>query len=325
MPLRRQRLPAHHARALNPRPPAALLLDGFVVGAPSTWSRGITRAVPAAASPVGRWIAAATILVFGWVLTTAVLAPIGVAARAHRPGIDRTVYDWVRPRVHDGALRTAINTLNSMTSRDATAFIALVSLLVLALAYGRRWYVPTFAILTAVAMQRAGEDVLNRVVGHPARSVPGADVFLSGGVSRLIAVYGIVIALSLALLPATQRRIWRSRCWIGLAVFGAAEAYAGVYLSANRLTAVLCGLLFGCLLLLAEVTALHVLDPPTVRPVPSTVPAQHAGTPATDPAAPTLFEVGPIELTRPPPRITTRSGRHRHSQHERSDQPPRSR
>jgi hypothetical protein len=226
------------------------------------------RARPAA-TPVASWLrkprtpsqralVAVSIAAVGWAITVAIMIPVGLGSRAVEADFDRPIYHRVAPQVHAGRFTTLMSTLTTIGNRSTMETVALVSLLILAIAYGRRWWVPTVSILAVVAMQREGQDLLTRLVHRDHPAMPYAGVFPSGGVSRLIAVYGVVIALSLALLPPTQQ-LWRARAWSGLAMFAVIEAFSRVYLSLHWTTDAICGLVFGSLLLAVSIAALDAL------------------------------------------------------------------
>lgn len=224
------------------------------VGGPRTWA-------PALAARFGAVPAAVAVAGVGWALTVAVLVPLGLASRAAAPSFDQPVYRWVSGHAQssDAPVGKVMSTLTEMGNRDFVELVTLAGVLILALAYGRRWWLPVLAVALAVVMQRQGQLVLTHLVPRPSPPEHGAGVFPSGGVSRVLAVFGMLAVLGVRLLPEQQHR-WYARAVNGIVLFGVIEAFTRVYTSLHWTSDTLTGFVFGALLLLVETTALYALD-----------------------------------------------------------------
>lgn len=222
-----------------------------VAGGPSAW--GI-----AVAGRVGSVPGAVLVWVVGFAVTAAVCLGLGFLAKAVESGVDHPAFRWISPRVHEGAYFTKANEkLTMLGNNPIIQLVALVSVIILGFAYRRRWWIPVVGILVAVYGEKYLQKFLGHTVdrGHPPTTL---GTFPSGGVGRILAVYGAIIALVILLIPGLSRA-WRAGLWTGLATGASIEAYTRVYLSKHWLTDALFGLPFGALLMLTNVAAISAL------------------------------------------------------------------
>lgn len=218
-----------------------------VRGGPTSWGT-------AAAQRVGRAPAGVLIVAVGYAVTFGASLVLGVIAKALEDRVDRPAFDWIHPRVHNNSFTRLNEKLTYMGNNPIVQVVAVVAVIVLACAFKRRWWLPVaaigFAYLAEHYVQKWLADVVDR--GHPPTTL---GTFPSGGVGRILAVYGAVVALVLILDPLLSRA-WRAGLWTGLLTAAVIEAYTRLYLSRHWLTDALFGLPFGGMLLLTNVAAL---------------------------------------------------------------------
>jgi hypothetical protein len=214
--------------------------------------------------------ASVVILLAGSAFAFAVSTLLGFVAKASEGSVDRPVFDWVYPRVHDSLFTRLQEKLTFMGNNPIVQVVGLIAVIVLAAAFRRRWWLPVVAVGAAYFVEHYVQKALGTIVdrGHPPTPLGGT--FPSGGVARILSVYGVIVALVLLASPHLSRA-WRAGLWTGLATAALIESYTRVYLSRHWLTDAAFGLPFGALLLLSNVTALAALAAHEHReePVPS--------------------------------------------------------
>jgi PAP2 superfamily protein len=222
-----------------------------VAGGPGAWGA-------AAARRFGPVPGALVVLVAGLAGTAVVGLALGFLAKAVQSGVDEPTFRWIHPRVHDNNLFShAQDKLTMVGNNPIVQLVCFFSVLILACAYRRRWWLPPLAVAVALIAEKYLQRFLGRVVhrGHPPTTL---GTYPSGGVGRILAVYGTILILFLLLQPRLSRA-WRAGLWTGLAGAAVMEAFSRLYLSKHWLTDALFGLPFGTLLLLTNVTAVCAL------------------------------------------------------------------
>jgi hypothetical protein len=259
-----------------------------LAGGPLAWGA-------AAARRFGRAGGTLLIVVVGWVVTIAVGLALGFLAKSLQSSVDEPIFNWVHPRVPGGSEFTTLNAkLTLIGNLPIIQLVVLVAGIVLAFAYRRRWWLPVIALLVALFGEKYLQKLLGKVVdrGHPPTTL---GTYPSGGVGRILAIYGVVMVLVIVLQPRLSRA-WRAGLWTGVATAAVVEAFTRVYLSKHWFTDALFGLVFGTLLLLTHVAAVSAAagaaaDSPTALPPPGGAPADGASDTSDDdlvsrPAAP---------------------------------------
>jgi membrane-associated phospholipid phosphatase len=229
-------------------------------GGPAAWGR-------TAAARYGAAPAALVIFVGGSFATWLLTLPVGFLAKALEGPLDHPAFRFTQSRVHASNKFTALNEkLTVMGNNGEIQLICLFALVVLACAYGRRWWVPVVLTIAMFYVERYAQRSLAKVVdrGHPPTS---GGTFPSGGVARLLGVYGLLIVLALMLAPQISHA-FRVGIYTGLGAAAVIEAYSRWYLAKHWITDALGGLVFGYLLLVvgtATAAALTYSYGPTRR------------------------------------------------------------
>lgn len=209
-------------------------------GGPASWGRS-------AAVRLGAVPAAIAIFAGGAVATWVLTLPVGLLAKALQGPVDDPAYRFTRARVHASRF-TALNEKLTVTGNNSEVqLLCLFAVLVLACAYGRRWWMPIVLTVAMFYLERYTQRSLAKAVhrGHPPTTL---GTFPSGGVARLICVYGLLIVLALLLAPQITHA-FRVGIYTGLATAAVIEGYTRWYLAKHWITDALGGLVFGYLLL----------------------------------------------------------------------------
>lgn len=229
--------------------------------APGRLGRAAERSLPARdglVDALGAPTASAVVLLTGIAATVALCWPLGVAAHRLERSVDVPIFDWTTRNQHHGW--TQINkVLTLMGNRPEVKVVCLVSAVILALLWRRRgWWLPPVAIAVAFGTEKYGQKLLGLVVhrGHPPTT---RGTYPSGGVARLVAIYGVILFLVLLTYPAIGRR-WRSAAWTAFGVAAFVEGYTRIYLLKHWFTDVVGGWIYGSLLLFALISATATLN-----------------------------------------------------------------
>ena len=216
-------------------------------------------------SGFGRVSGAILTLAAGTGVIIAICWPIGYAARkftAH----DHSVYNWVLPRAHTHWLHSAMSTLTKMSNNRESQVVAGAFMVLLTLAWLRHRrgigvLVPAVLLITAYELEHQLQHTL-KLLAHRTGPVP-ADLgaYPSGGVARLISIYGLIIYLVLRRYGLTRTK-WAVAAWTVLTAAVYTEAYSRLYLGKHWISDIVGGLVFGALLLAVLIAATRLLDEP---------------------------------------------------------------
>ena len=245
-------------------------------GGPSVWGR-------AAAERFGSLRATVAILALGTIAVTVVCLPVGFLAKALEDKVDVPTLAWFINRVRLNHLTTLNNKLTVMGNNGNVQLICLFAGILLAAIWRRNFWAPLLLIVGTFYLERYSQRGLAHIVdrGHPPTT---QGTYPSGGVGRLLSIYGLIIVLVVFLLPALTRA-WRVGLYTGLGVAAVVEAFTRVYLSKHWLTDAVGGLIFGYLLLIVSATAAAAL---VTTYGPSGPPPEDAGRHAQEPDVATV-------------------------------------
>lgn len=229
-------------------------------GGPIEWGRRL-------ALRFGSVTAFAIVAVVGFLVTFVVMMPVGLLAQSLQRAVDVPVLHWTLSTVDPHSAFTKLNMyVTTLGDRSTTDLVCLTAGLILAFAYRRRWWIPVVAIGVTFAAQHEGQLFLAHWLHRDLPPVLMAGAFPSGGVSRMLADYGVIILLTVLLFARGGRplsRAWRWGLTIGLGTYAAVEGFTRFYLSLHWLTDILSGWVFGWLLFFFFTTATAALQTPT--------------------------------------------------------------
>jgi hypothetical protein len=220
-------------------------------GGPSQWGS-------MASERLGAIPATIAILVGGGILATVLSLPVGFLAKALESPLDKPALAFALNHMRPASKLTSLNNkLTVFGNNGQIQLICLVAVILLAFAWRRNWWVPVVLAVAVFYLERYSQRSLAKIVdrGHPPTSL---GTFPSGGVGRILSVYGLLLILAIALIPALSRA-WRFGLFTGLALAAVVEAYTRWYLSKHWLTDAVSGIVFGYLLLAVAAAAAAAL------------------------------------------------------------------
>jgi membrane-associated phospholipid phosphatase len=215
---------------------------------------------------------AGVIIAIGW--------PIGYGARKFTR-YDHKVYNWVLPRSHTHWLHSSMSTLTKMSNNRETQVVCAIFMVVLTAWWFRHRrglgvLIPAALILAAYEIEHQLQHVLKVLAARTGPVPAGVGAYPSGGVARLISVYGLIIYLVLRRTKLTRTK-WAVGAWSVLALAVYTEAYSRLYLGKHWISDIVGGLVFGGLLLVLFIAMTKLLDEPDPGPGPE--PDDTSGTP----------------------------------------------
>ena len=228
--------------------------------------------------------AALIAVVAGCLVVYALGLGLGKLAVHTQSRFDRPIFDWVYPRVNDNLFTRLNGKFTQMGNNPIVEVVCTISVILLACAYQRRWWLPTIAIIGAFVDQKVLYKLFGKVIHRTHPIATGFGNYPSGGVGRLIAIYGVIVLLAIMLIPSLSRA-WKAGLWTGLATAAVIESFTRIYLSKHWTTDSVFSLVLGTTLLLVNIAAVTALArvgrTPPRRPVPAG-PARHTREPLTD-------------------------------------------
>ncbi|MGH3392708.1 MAG: phosphatase PAP2 family protein [Actinomadura sp.] len=199
----------------------------------------------------------------GVFLTAGVNIALGEALARLEDPVDWPTFHWVE-RIQQQDWAQLMNTIGQMGNIPESRVVGVVAAIALMfVAPSRRW-VPPLLIGTVIVVQKYAQAGVGKIVdrGHPPTTL---GTFPSGGCSRAIAIFGVIVFLVLAYTGANRRL--RGIGWGTVATLAFVEGYTRTYLNKHWVTDVLGGWIFGAMLLAAVVFAGRALLPhPAARP-----------------------------------------------------------
>jgi membrane-associated phospholipid phosphatase len=171
---------------------------------------------------------------------------VGVGARAFNTQ-DWRFYRWVSGH-QTHTLTQVMHVLTQFGNTLEMRITAVVVALILAALKPRFAWVVVLAIASVMALQFELAQILGLAIhrGHP---LVGRGTYPSGGVSRLIALPGVVLLLASRLWHPVDSRVMRVG-WAGVALLGWTELYSRVYLGKHFVSDAVGGAIFGFMLIL---------------------------------------------------------------------------
>jgi membrane-associated phospholipid phosphatase len=220
----------------------------------------------------------------------ALVWPVGYGAR-HFDAQDHKVYKWVFARAHTHWLHQAMSTLTKMSNNRETQVVAGAFMILLTLWWvghrrGLAILAPAVLLISAYEIEHQLQHTLKLLAARTGPVPAGLGSFPSGGVARLISIYGLILYLVLRRLNLTRSK-WAVAGWTIIAAATYTESYSRLYLGKHWISDIFAGLVFGALLLAVLIVATQLLDraDPVAEEVEVVAEARFAGSGATLPRA----------------------------------------
>jgi hypothetical protein len=201
---------------------------------------------------IGRYLAAAAILLALAGATVVVAWPIGRMARRFVKDIDQPVFRWNARHMSTHGAWHHFNSAATLTGSVANIQIAtVVGIVVFAILWARRgWWIPPMLMAVAFIFEKFGQMLLSAVVARPSLPLPGWGSYPSGGVARILVTYGMIMYLVVLTWPRISRA-WRVTGFTVVVMLAWIESFTRIYVQKHYLMDVLGGWIFGPLFLLA--------------------------------------------------------------------------
>lgn len=233
------------------------------------WARAVagrfTATTRAAVPAGGRVPVAATVLLALWSIVIIFGWLIGLWAHRLQGVVDEPAFHWWQSHFLTGTWHTIWHKLTNVGAPRITQGLALLGAVVLAILYrGRRlWLAPSAILLVGYMAEKYSQIILKLVVhrGHPP-TTQGS--YPSGGMGRLIDVYGLIIFFVIIRYAPRNSRAWATGVTL-LAFCASVQAYARINNLEHWLTDVIGGLFYGVMLLATMIIgyfALVAVAPP---------------------------------------------------------------
>lgn len=200
-----------------------------------------------------------TVAVAGTLIVFGLMCALGIIVVNHGLAIDRPIFDWMtRHQVHVmAALMKRLTKVGDTWTTWGASFAAAACL---AVTWRNRKWLPPVALAAAIVIDHYTTLGLRHVFHRIGPPTSPLGTYPSGGCDRVILFYGL-IAYLLWREFSGQRRTAIVIAGV-VAALGFNEAYSRVYLSLHWFTDALSGLLYGTMLLVICVIAVHFVAGP---------------------------------------------------------------
>ena len=208
----------------------------------------------------GRAGAALMLAAAGIAATLLVGMVLGVVARNLESAVDRPFHAWAQQHTDVAVVHRQMLKIGLLADVPMTQVLSLIAMVILAFAYRRRAWIPVVVIGSAYLAERGVQWLLAAWAdrGHPAGTT---GTFPSGGVLRVLTVYGAVVACTLVLLPLVDHAARRA-VWGGLLLVTVGVAVSRIWLGKHWLTDVVSSFPIGGAMLAFEVAVVAALTGP---------------------------------------------------------------
>ena len=215
----------------------------------------------------GTTAVAGTLVVFG------LMCALGLIVVHHGLAVDRPIFDWMtKHQVH--VLGALMKRLTKIGDTWTTWGAALAAAACLAVAWRHRKWLPPVVLIAAIVIDHFTTLALRHVFHRIGPPTSPLGTYPSGGCDRVILFYGLIAYLLWREFSGQRRTAIMIAATV--AALGFSEAYSRVYLSLHWFTDALSGLLYGSMLLVIFITAVHFV---VGRPSQSTVSVANERTP----------------------------------------------
>lgn len=213
---------------------------------------------------IGRVATGAVVALAGWACVIIAGWLLGLGAHRLQNAVDWPGFRWWQAHYLTGSWHRVWWTLTNIGSPTVTQILTVAGAVVLgALYYARpQWWAPPVILLISYLAEKYSQTILKLVVnrGHPPTT---HGTWPSGGMGRLIDVYGLILYFLILRFWPQSRRAWACGASV-LALAASVQAYARLNNLEHWTTDVVGGAIYGTLLLLTFVLAHRALTAPMV-------------------------------------------------------------
>jgi membrane-associated phospholipid phosphatase len=197
----------------------------------------------------------------GGVLAYKVMELLGPAVVGRGPAIDEPIRRWtVSHQVKSWA--AVMERFTKIGNAWTTWGAACTAAATLAVAWPQRKWVPPAALGAAVVVDKYVTLALRHRFGRPGPPGSPGGTYPSGGVDRVVFLYGLIAYLLWREFSGTpQGKAWAAGA---VAALSFNEAYTREYLSKHWFSDILSGVLYGALLLTPSIAAVRLVTGPVV-------------------------------------------------------------
>lgn len=218
------------------------------------------------AHAVGRPVTSVVVLLACWAVVIIASCVLGIVAHRLQGAIDEPALRWWQSHHLGGPWTTVWKRLTNIGSPTLTLRFTIVGAVVLLALYFRlpyRW-LPSVLLVLAYFATKYAQTIVKATVnrGHPPTSL---GTWPSGGVSRVIVIYGLIMFFLILRFPPRDRRVWLAGTTF-IAVLATIQAYARIYNLEHWVTDVVGGFLFGPMLLSTMILGYLTWAGSTLRP-----------------------------------------------------------
>ncbi|HET6876612.1 MAG TPA: hypothetical protein VFH38_03705 [Jatrophihabitans sp.] len=218
---------------------------------------------------IGRPATGIVVALAGWSVVIIAGWLLGVAAHRLQNAVDWPCFHWWQDHYLTGSWHRVWWTLTNIGSPTVTQILTVAgAVLLAALYYGKpQWWAPPIILLVSYLAEKYSQTILKLVVnrGHPPTT---HGTWPSGGMGRLIDVYGLIIYFVILRFWPHSRRAWAYGGSF-LALAASVQAYARLNNLEHWTTDVVGGAVYGLLLLLTFVLAHRALMAATIVAPPA--------------------------------------------------------
>jgi PAP2 superfamily len=197
----------------------------------------------------------------GGVLAYKVMDLLGPTVIKQGPVIDEPMYRWTvdhQVKWWADVMERLTKLGNSQPSWGAAGAAGAI----LAVAWPRRKWVPPVALGAAFVVERCVTLALRRKFGRPGPPTSPLGTYPSGGVDRVVYLYGLIAYLTWREFSGTPQG--KALAIGAVTALSFNEAYSREYLSKHWFTDILSGLFYGAVLLAPSIAAVRLFAGPAV-------------------------------------------------------------
>jgi hypothetical protein len=229
---------------------------GWIQTARHKYLTAVDRVIPV----VGRSLTSAVIFLALWASIIIVGLLMGLIAHRLQSVIDEPTFHWWQSHHLHGSWSDVWWKLTNIGAPRVTQGLAAAGAVLFAVLYRDRrlWWAPSVVMVLGYAAEKYSQLIVKAVIdrGHPPTS---HGTWPSGGMGRLIDIYGLIIFFLILRFRPTSPQAWAVGAGV-LAVLASVQAYARLNNLEHWVTDVVGGAIYGTMLLIAMIIGYFALS-----------------------------------------------------------------